>query len=518
MRRTFALALAATTLATVATAAPMLTATRLYAQPNGSAAEIPAHDKRFGRLFVASPDAVTIYDATSGAPGGTLDYLTYFPGGVPNSVAVKGRNLALAVQAAEKTDPGRVLVYDLRDLTKAPRVFTVGALPDMVTFTPDGTKVLSANEGEPNSYGLPSSVDPVGSVSIIDLATNTVQTAGFDAFNGSAAGLRASGVRLYGPGASVAQDIEPEYIAIAPDGLTAKVTLQENNAVATIDIASATVTSITPLGFKSYASTQSNTIDPSDTDAGYIPRKRDGLYAAYEPDAIGSFSSGGQTFYAIANEGDAREWANVGGAGVNTELFRLGALEGSFSRLEAIRPALWGATLPADATALTIGGRSFAILDSTGAMVFESGNQFEEIVANLFPGNRDNGRDDNKGAEPEEIEIGRINGRTIVFIGLERANGGAIMPARGLILAYDVTGFGLGVAPTFLGGISDEFLARPEGLVFWRGPGGWYLTAADEQSNNVVTFALDIIGVPAPATLALFGLGLLGLAAARRRG
>jgi hypothetical protein len=168
--------------------------------------------------------------------------------------------------------------------------------------------------------------------------------------------------------------------------------------------------------------------------------------------------------------------------------------------------------VPADATLMTIGGRNFSILDATGAMVFDSGNAIEDILASSFPGNRDNGRDDNKGAEPEDVKIGRVNGRTVAFIGLERANGSS----PGLVLAFDLTGWVPGLVPTFLGGISDLSLGRPEGLVFWRQGGRAFLGVADEQTNNLSVFELFITGVPAPSALALFGLGALGLAAARR--
>lgn len=511
MRSTIALALCAAAIATTATAAPVLTSTRLFATATGSAAEIPAHDKLGNRLFLVSPGALTYYDALSGAPLGTVDFLSHFAGSSPSSVAIKGNRLAVALQAPDKTDPGRVLVYDLRDLSKAPQSYVVGALPDMLTFTPDGRRILVANEAEPNSYGLPTSRDPEGSVSIIDLHAKTVATAGFGGFD--KATLQAAGVRIFGPGATVAQDLEPEYIAVSKDGMTAMVTLQEANAVATIDIATATVTSIRSMGFKDFRVGGPNTIDPNDQDSGYNPQQRDSFYALYQPDGVASFTAGGQTFYITANEGDARDWANVGGPGLNSDLVRAGAAFAPFNRIEVIRPALWGSTVPADATLITIGGRSFSILDATGAMVFDSGNAIEDILASSFPGNRDNGRDDNKGAEPEDVKIGRVNGRTVAFIGLERANGSS----PGLVLAFDLTGWVPGLVPTFLGGISDLSLGRPEGLVFWSQGGRAFLGVADEQTNNLSVFELFITGLPAPSALALFGLGALGLAAARRR-
>ena len=114
----------------------------------------------------------------------------------------------------------------------------------MLTFTPDGRYLLVANEGEPNDDY---SVDPEGSVSIIDMRFGPlharVRTADFRRFNGSEAELQAKGIRLFGPGASAAQDIEPEYITVARNSLRAWVSLQEANALAVIDIPRAEVIS-----------------------------------------------------------------------------------------------------------------------------------------------------------------------------------------------------------------------------------------------------------------------------------
>jgi DNA-binding beta-propeller fold protein YncE len=119
-------------------------------------------------------------------------------------VAVSDGLVALAIEANPKTSPGVVAFYNAADLRLLHSV-TVGALPDMVVFTPDGKYLLVANEGEPNSYGQPASVDPEGSVSVITInrtGTSTVATADFRAFNGQETALRAQGIRLVGPGAS----------------------------------------------------------------------------------------------------------------------------------------------------------------------------------------------------------------------------------------------------------------------------------------------------------------------------
>lgn len=279
-----------------------------------SAAEIPAYDAGTQRLFMVNAQAgrVEVLDLrVPSAPVkiGEIDAATALtlPGAEINSVAVHDGLVAVAVQAAVKTDPGRVALFRAADLTLLGSA-TVGALPDMVTFTPDGRTVLLANEGEPSDDYQ---TDPEGSISVVDVTTPAapvVRTANFTAFNGQAAALRTAGVRLYGPGASVAQDLEPEYIAVSADGTTAWVTLQENNAFAKIDIASATVTDILPLGFKDHG-VAGNEMDVSDEEGGAINiAARPGVRGLYLPDAMASYTAGGQTYLVTANEGDARAW------------------------------------------------------------------------------------------------------------------------------------------------------------------------------------------------------------------
>lgn len=261
------------------------------------AAEIVAHDAANQRLFVVNAGASTvdvldIQDPSQPVLLQTIDATA--EGASANSVAVFGSLVAVAIEADVKQDNGKVVFYNTTDLGKVGEV-TVGALPDMVTFTRDGMKVLVANEGEPSDDYTN---DPVGSVSIIDLSAGvagaTITTAGFEAFNADEAALKASGVRVFGPGATVAQDMEPEYIAVSLDNKTAWVALQENNAVAELDIEAGVINAILPLGFKDH-SVIGNELDVSNRDSGINIRNWP-VKGMYMPDAITSYGYNGKTY------------------------------------------------------------------------------------------------------------------------------------------------------------------------------------------------------------------------------
>ena len=232
-------------------------------------AEIAAYDPISRRLFITNAfhntlDIVSIADPSNPTEVDEIDLDLY--GAIVNSVSVRNGVVAVAVEASPKTANGKVAFFNTNGDELA--VVTVGALPDMLTFTPDGRAVLVANEGEPSTYVTPGN-DPEGSVSIIrlpevitTLSQSDVTTVRFTAFNGTA--LDPS-IRIFGPNASVAQDLEPEYIAVSDDSRTAWVTLQENNAIAELDIESATFVRLLGLGTKDH-SAQDFGLDGSDED------------------------------------------------------------------------------------------------------------------------------------------------------------------------------------------------------------------------------------------------------------
>ncbi|MEE4376789.1 MAG: choice-of-anchor I family protein [Candidatus Competibacteraceae bacterium] len=456
------------------------------------AAEISSYDPASQRLFVTNGDTAALDIIDLSNPAMPIE-ITSIPiatlsGGNPvdglTSVAVKNGLVAVALAADPEQDPGYVAVLD----TNGSLLFsvTVGALPDMVTFTPDGDKILVANEGEPNGS------DPDASIGIIDLADDglsaTVALASFSSFNGMEEMLRAEGVRLF-PGKTTAQDVEPEYIAISPDGSTAFVTLQEANSLAVVDIASATVTDIVPLGSKDH-SLPGNGLDPSDEDGG-INIANWPVFGLYMPDAIAAYAVDGETYLVTANEGDARdEDARISDLMLDPTAFPDAAtlqVEANLGRLEV-------STIDGDTDGdgdydqlFAYGARSFTIWNSSANVLFDSGDEFAQILATLADteGNPDlfpDGRSDNKGSEPEGVTVGKVGGRYYAFIGLERANG---------IMVYDVTDPN---APSFVDYLFNDIDVGPEGVLFIPASDSSTCTAllvvTNEISGTVTTYAL----------------------------
>lgn len=282
--------------------------TNIFAE---SAAEIPAYDAASKRLFVvnAQKGLVDVLDASKPEQPihiAELSARDYLADSEVNSVAVQNGIVAIAVQAKNKTDAGLVVFFNAKDLSFVSKV-AVGSLPDMLTFSPNGKTVLVANEAEPNDDY---SIDPEGSVSIIDIQDikqPKASIADFRAWNSQKADLMSKGVRIFGPNATVAQDLEPEYITISGDSKTAWVTLQENNAIARIDIAQQKVTDIYPLGYKDHG-VMGNELDVSDRDSKIDIKTWTGLVGMYQPDSIANYQVNGQTYLVTANEGDSREW------------------------------------------------------------------------------------------------------------------------------------------------------------------------------------------------------------------
>ena len=470
-------------------------------------AEITAFDKTSSKLFVTSDQGLqivrlgsdlrlTLEKVVSLRSVASTDDIT--------SVATKNGLVAVAVKGFTSTLPGTVVLMDTNG--NVLRSLEVGANPDMVTFTPDGRTLLVANEGE---LGLINVLDGVGSVSIIDLsggvANANVRTASFDAFNSQAAALRAEGVRLFvaTPGfenRTVAQDLEPEYISVSPDGRTAFVTLQENNAIGVLDIATATFTDIVPLGLKSF---NGLALDASDRN-GIALNKDLPVFGQYMPDAIATFTGAdGRVYSVIANEGDDRndfvtssETTTVGSSSYdldNTVFPTETALKDNnvLGRLTVTNQTGLRGDTDGDGDIdqiLSYGARSFSILDSTGRVVFDSGSHVEQFISTQgtfsssspsTSGAFDDSRSDNKGPEPEGITVGVVNGRTLAFVGLERGGGG--------VMVYDVTD---PAKVSFVQYLRNGNDVSPEGLLFVPAvdsPSGRDLLVTSNEVSNTLT-------------------------------
>jgi hypothetical protein len=486
------------------------------------AAEITAYDAASKRLFVVNGangtvDVLDLSDPASPKRAGTIDVSSYGAG--VNSVAIHEGLVALAVESNPKTNPGTVAFYNAADLRLLNRV-TVGAQPDMLVFTPDGRFVLSANEGEPSGYGVPGAVDPEGSVSIITVnrgGTPTVATADFRAFNSQMDSLRAAGVRIYGPGASVAQDLEPEYITFSADGATAFVALQENNAIASVDIAGARVTSIRALGWKDH-SLAGMGMDVSDEDAGTNTNSGTALVkiqpvpvrGLYLPDAIASYTVSGKTYILSANEGDSRaDWPGFNeesrvraycSAGLDPVVFGANAanllFDSNLGRLQITTAPNGndnGKNALGQCNALySFGARSFTIWDASNiSRVYDSGDELERLSLNMtnaaFNASNSNNTLDSrspaKGPEPEGVVVGKFGDKFYAFVGLERVGG---------VVVYDVTN---PTKPFFVELLNTRTEATGD-----RGPEGLTLIPADKSPNGK---ALLVIGNETSGTVAI---------------
>jgi hypothetical protein len=324
----------------------------------------------------------------------------------------------------------------------------VGVQPSMAVFTPDGNHLVVANTGEANDDY---SQDPEGSVSIISLDERfrflftRVNTIHFDNLNDRRNELIQAGVRLTGPNASVAQDLEPESIALSPDGRLAWVTLERNNALALIDIDNENLIDILPLVDKAN-DTEGFGLDGSDADGQINIRPWPGLRSWLQPDMIASFVSNGQVFLVTANEGDPRDFSGyTEQAAVATLALDPVAFPDPSIADSANLGRLSVSTVDGDGDGdgdydvlYAFGGRSFSVWTADGGPVFDSGDDFEQVTAAAIPQffntpddeNRFDALSTRRGPEPEAIAVGQVGARQYAFVGFERIGG---------VIAYDIT-------------------------------------------------------------------------------
>jgi hypothetical protein len=497
------------------------TATPFSGNNQINSAEISAFDPTTKRLYVANSiggklEILNLANPAAIAAVASIDIKSY--GGL-NSVAVRGGVVACAIENSSPQQNGSVVFFDQNGVLL--KQVTVGAMPDMITFSPDGRYVLTANEGEPNAAYT---TDPEGSVSVIDvsggiasLTQANVTTATFTAYNDQGAALRAQGIRIYGGLAAtpstVAQDLEPEYIAVSANSQTAYITLQENNAIAVLDLATKQITALRPVGYSNH-SQPGRSLDASDRTTEILMANWP-IKGMRQPDAINLFEVNGTSYLLTANEGDSRDYSGF------SEVVRLGA---SGYALDAT--AFPNASLLKDNNVLgrlnvtnktgdtdgdgdfdeiyVFGGRSFSIYNATtGAEVHDSGNLLERVNAadatygTIFNASNSFGeaptlknRSDDKGPEPEGVTTGRIGNNLYAFVSLERVGG---------VMVFNINNPAAPVLETYvnnrnLTGTTTTGDLGPEGIVF--------ISAADSPTGQ----PLLLLSNEVSSTIAVYGI------------
>ncbi|NOH30329.1 choice-of-anchor I family protein [Vibrio mediterranei] len=525
-----------------------------------SAAEIVSYDSCTDKLYVVNAQAKKV-DVLSldkqGKPSltGQIDLVSAAQQsgikiGAANSVSAHQGLVAVAIENSNKQDKGIIALYR-SDTLALITTYQAGSLPDMVSFSKDGRYLASANEGEPNADY---SVDPEGSVTLVDL-NNGPQKAlviqiDFREFNQgqSRHSELSSKVRISHPYATVAQDLEPEYLTFDDKG-SIYVALQENNAMATIDVASASVKSIVGLGGKSW---QTAKLDASNKDniVGNL-KSYPMLEGLYMPDSIASYSINGETYVVTANEGDGREYGFNTTQQCDKQGFKWDGDEqqnaedyankqdfciayvdevrgkklkvdpnhplaialkdnAQLARLKVIKS---NQTLAADEKVQAFGARSFSIWNETGERVYDSGDEFANIVlmkeAMYFNSTNDNNnsaddRSDDKGVEPEAIEVANINGRHYAFIGLERHGGIMVYdvtePAQALFITYvNNRDFSQPVCTQVDDGDcdNDQYNPKagdlgPESIEYFTRQGNHFIAVGNEVSGTTSVFRIDL--------------------------
>lgn len=467
-----------------------------------AASEIVAHDPKGQRLYVVNgaDNAIDVLDLADPKALKKIKSISMAPYGKGiNSVAVRGDVVAAAVEADPKQAPGKLVVMDREG--GGVRTATVGALPDMVTITPNGKYALVANEGEPSADYKN---DPEGTISIVRMSDLSVRTVGFGKSKRSDFGR---GAHFPSPkGTTVAQDIEPEYVAVTPDSRTAFVTLQENNSIAVIDIERARLTRVFALGYKDFSKLA---FDVNDTDKK-IDMRPWPVKGLYQPDSIAVFVDRGVTYFMTANEGDARDYkgyseeARVAELKLDDKAFPKAKELQSNTQLGRLRVTKAQGDTNGDGIykeLVTFGARSFSIWRADGTLVWDSGNEISRILAERHPtwansqGQEStfDSRSDDKGEEPEGLAIGMLKGKRHAFIGLERMGG---------VMIYDISN---PRAPKFIdyvhngnpkGDVKSKTAGdvAPEGIIFIeaaKSPTGHaLLVTANEVSGTTTVYEI----------------------------
>ncbi len=476
-----------------------------------STCEIVVHDPTSQRIFTTSAiagylDIVNFSNPAAPTLVSSINMNTY--GGV-TSVAVKNGIVAVASPNVDPTLNGSVVFFDTSGTFL--KEVTVGALPDMITFSPDGTKVMTANEGQPNANY---SIDPEGSVSIINIAGGipaltqaNVTTLLFTQYNAQETALIASGIRKLKLTSTLSQDFEPEFITISADSQKAWVTIQENNAIAEINLTTSTFSDLWALGVKDI-SIPGNGMDISDN-SGQVLIANWPIKAFYMPDAVANYTVGGTTYLVTANEGDEKEYTGLNerttvGAStyiLDATLFPNASVLKQTYNMGRFRVSNLSGNTDADSdfeVISSVGSRSFSIFNATTKqIVFDSGDDFEKYTAANLPtlfnadhsDNISKGRSRAKGPEPEGVAVAQIGTQTFAFISLERVGG---------VMVYNITNPNNVTFVDYKNSRSTSAYGGdngPEGITYIKPEnspnGNAYVLVANEISGTITIFEVD---------------------------
>jgi DNA-binding beta-propeller fold protein YncE len=347
--------------------------------------------------------------------------------GTPNSVAVHPHHDYFLVVIGTAGVTGVVAAYRLSDgafLASA----AVGIQPDSIAIAPNGQHAVIANEAE--GVGIGQHGGP-GSISVVDLtgfngvrpAELSVETIALPSQAGTpgfSTGRTDDLARL--PVDNTPNRLEPESVAFSHDSRFAYVTLQENSGVVRVDVLTGHLTFL-GLGQTTHA---------ADLTVNGLYEPFEVLTAFREPDGIAVDRTG--RFFVTADEGDTRNAAGSSGPR---------------------------------------GGRTVSVFDTdSGLLLGDTGSQIDDATAaaGVYP----DGRSNRGGSEPEVLDLTHYRGRTLVVVGLERANAVALIdvtePAIPVVL--DIASAGVG----------------PEGIKFFRVGSRLFVATANEVSGTVSLF------------------------------
>ncbi|XP_052788897.1 mesenchyme-specific cell surface glycoprotein-like isoform X2 [Mya arenaria] len=427
-------------------------------------------------------------------------------------------------------DPSSKLIYAV-----------VGTFPDMVLTTPDCKTLIVAIEAEPYDDNANAVlVDNPGGIGLVKFPQGpngayTKNVLGFHSFDDRYfAELESQGVMYINRNATFSDDVEPEYITLNTEGTLAYVSLQENNGIAVVDLASEEIVDIFGLGFKDWSLAN---IDPSDRDGG-VHMQPWKVFGMYQPDAIKMLRFQNEDFIVTANEGDSKDYdyfseENRVGDFVLSELFERNATlrdewttDSVLGRLKVTSVKGKNETTQHYDQLYSFGGRGFSIRRASDmSLVYDSGDEIAtktaELLPHLFNANFDEStavsdssdtRSDDKGPETESIAIGHIGDITLLFIGNERGSTIAVytldQTAAEITPQFETFIYGVGDSDETWGDLytaRDMSMVDPEDITFIAAndsPNGKpLLLVGGGFSGTVTVLQMDVqLGLPNTAS------------------